>query len=113
MNLSRLLGELGALRALLVALTLVLIILSPLADGSTHVRGVQLLTGVVAPAMMVIFVFVLMLDIVMTSIFSLDASADRRAAMRRAVRIEICALLALLAAWMPFMLRMFGVLPAG
>lgn len=112
MNVSRLFDDLGALRSLLVAITLALIIVSPLADGSTRLHGVGLFTSVIAPALMVIFVFVLMLDIVMTSLFSLDATPDRRAGMRRAVRLEVVALIGLLAAWTPFLLRMFGVWPA-
>jgi len=111
MNISRLLSDLGLLRTLLVASTLTLVCLAPFADGTTHVEGIKLFTSVVAPAMMVIFVFVLMLDIVMTRVLSIDADPERRAGMRRAVRLELLALVALLAAWAPFLLRMFGVLP--
>ena len=111
MNLARLLADLGVLRTLLVSSTLALIMLAPFADGTTNVHGIKLFTSVVAPALMVIFVFVLMLDIVMTRIFSIDAEPGRQAGMRRAVRLELFAPIALLAAWAPFLLRMFGVLP--
>jgi len=111
MNLPRLLSDLGLLRTLLVGSTLSLIMLAPFADGTTHVHGIGLFTSVVAPALMVIFVFVLMLDIVMARIFSIDAEPARRAGMRRAARIELFALVAMLAAWTPFLLRMFGVWP--
>ncbi|MGE3773274.1 MAG: hypothetical protein AB7I32_10140 [Gammaproteobacteria bacterium] len=108
---ARLFKDLGALRTILLACTLVLIALAPFADGKVHLHDARLLTSVVAPALMVIFVFVLMLDITMTRIFSIDTSPERRAGMRRAVRIESWALLALLAAWMPFALRLFEVWP--
>ncbi len=111
MNLTRLLNDLGALRAIMVACTLLLIALAPFADGNVHVHDSRLLTSVIAPALMVIFVFVLLLDITMTRIFSIDTTPERRAGMRRAVRLEFFALLALVAAWMPFMLRLFRVLP--
>lgn len=109
--LSRLFQDLGALRVVLVGCTLSLIALAPFADGNVHLHDSRLLTSVVAPALMVIFVFVLMLDITMTRIFSIDTSPERRAGMRRAVRIEALALLALLAAWTPFLLRLFQVWP--
>jgi len=109
--LSRLFQDLGALRVVLVGCTLSLIALAPFADGNVHLHDARLLTSVVAPALMVIFVFVLMLDITMTRIFSIDTSPERRAGMRRAVRIEALALLALLAAWTPFLLRLFQVWP--
>ena len=111
MNVTRLMNDLGALRAIMVACTLLLIVLAPFADSTVHLHDSRLLTSVVAPALMVIFVFVLMLDITMTRIFSIDTTPERRAGMRRAVRVECVALLALLAAWMPFMLRLFRVLP--
>ncbi len=104
--------DLGALRAVLVACTVALIALAPFADGAVHLHDSRLFTSVVAPALMVIFVFVLMLDITMTRIFSMDTSPERQSGMRRAVRIELGLLLLLLAAWTPFMLRLFQVWPA-
>ncbi|HMM75245.1 MAG TPA: hypothetical protein PJ986_06035 [Gammaproteobacteria bacterium] len=111
MFVARLFKDLGALRAILLACTLVLIALAPFADGKTYLHDARLLTSVVAPALMVIFVFVLMLDITMTRIFSIDTSPERRAGMRRAVRIECWLLLTLLAAWTPFALRLFEIWP--
>jgi hypothetical protein len=112
MSLARLLNDLGALRTVLLVCTVVLIALAPFADGKVYLHDARLLTGVVAPALMVIFVFVLMLDITMTRIFSIDTSPERRAGMRRTVRIECVTLLVLLAAWTPFTLRLFEVWPA-
>lgn len=112
MIVTRLFNDLGALRVVLVSCTLSLIVLAPFADGNVYLHDARLLTSVVAPALMVIFVFVLMLDITMTYIFSLDTSPERRAGMRRAVRLELLALLALLAAWTPFALRLFQVWPS-
>ena len=102
--------DLGALRAVLVACTVALIALAPFADGAVHLHDSRLFPSVVAPALMVIFV--LMLDITMTRIFSMDTSPERQSGMRRAVRIELGLLLLLLAAWTPFMLRLFQVWPA-
>lgn len=113
MSLARLFDDLGALRTVLLVCTVTLIALAPFADGEVHLHDARLLTSVVAPALMVIFVFVLMLDITMTRIFSIDTTPERRAGMRRAVRIECLALLMLLAAWTPFTLRLFQVWPAG
>lgn len=108
---TRLLHDLGALRAVLVGCTLSLIAAAPFADGNVYVHDARLFTSVVAPALMVIFVFVLLLDITMTRIFSIDTTPERRAGMRRAVRIEALALIALIAAWLPFILRLFRVWP--
>lgn len=112
MSLARLWKDLGALRTVLLVCTLALIALAPFADSKVHLHDARLFTSVVAPALMVIFVFVLMLDITMTHIFSIDTSPERRAGLRRAVRVECVTLLVLLAAWTPFALRLFEVWPA-
>lgn len=103
------LNQFGALRALLVFSTIVLIVASPFAQGGVHLHDYRLLTGVVAPALMIIFVFVLLLDITMTWIFSIDADPTRRQSLIVALRVEALTLLALLAAWTPFLLRLFNV----
>lgn len=108
---ARLLKDLGALRGVLLICTLGLIVLAPFAGDEVHLHDARLMTSVVAPALMVIFVFLLMLDITMARILAIDSPPDRRAGMHRAARIEFFLLLALLAAWAPFVLRLFRVWP--
>ena len=56
-------------------------------------------------------VFALPLDMTMTRIFMADAAADERARLRLALRIEIGAYVAMLAAWTPFLLGVLELSP--
>ena len=109
MNLKQRLHDLGLPRTAMLLLVLVLCVLGPLNDGVTRTSGLGLLTSVVAPATMVIIVFVLLLDITMTRVFASDAGEERKRQLIFASRIESLELAALTLAWMPFALRMLGI----
>lgn len=104
---KRLLG-LGLFRTVMLALILVLAMLGAFNDGQTHVEGLPLLTSVVAPAMMVIMIFVLLLDITMTRVFASEAEPTRKAQLRFASVVDSWSLLLLVLTWAPFVARMLG-----
>lgn len=101
--------DFGLFRNAMLALTLMLAILGPFNDGVTYLSGWRFFTSVVAPAMMVIIVFLLLLDITMARVFAKDASPARSLSLRRASNTEALALLILTLAWSPFVLRMLGI----
>lgn len=108
-----LLKRLGVLRSLLLTATLLVIAAAPFADGSVHLHDWRLLTSVVAPTIMMMLVFAIPLDITMARIFMTDASAAERARLAFAVRLEVIALLLMLAAWTPFIYRVIDFTPLG
>jgi len=109
MNMIKQIQDFGLFRNVMLASTVVLAGLGPFNDGTTYVSGWRLLTSVVAPAMMVIMVFVLLLDITMARVFAMDAPPDRQKMLRKASVLEAWLLLGLTLAWTPFLLRMLGV----
>jgi hypothetical protein len=109
MNMIKQFRDLGLFRTVMLGTTVVLAGLGPFNDGTTYVSGWRLLTSVVAPAMMVIMVFLLLLDITMTRVFATDALPDRQKMLLKASVVETWLLLGLCLAWAPFMLRMLGV----
>lgn len=108
MNFSGQLRGLGLFRLVMLAIIVILAILGPFNDGQTYVEGWSLFTSVVAPAMMVIMVFVLLLDITMTRVFASEAEPARRSALRFASVVDAWALLLLVLTWAPFVARMLG-----
>ena len=82
---KNLLRGLNPHRVAMLACTLLLALVSPLNDGLTYVRDWRIVTSVVAPALMVIMIFVLLLDFTMTRIFAIDASPAQRADLLRPV----------------------------
>lgn len=109
MNVFSRFRDFGLFRNVMLAITVMLTLLGPLNDGVTYLSGWRFFTSVVAPAMMVIIVFLLMLDITMARVFAKDAEPARSATLRRASNTEVLALLMLLLAWSPFVLRMLGI----
>ena len=93
----------------MLLLVVVLCVMGPLNDGVTRTSGLGLLVSVVAPASMVIILFVLMLDITMARVFASDADDERKRQLLFASRLEVWELIALTLAWTPFALRMLGV----
>ena len=104
---QRLLG-LGLFRTVMLALIVLLAVLGPFNDGQTYVEGWPLFTSVVAPAMMVIMIFVLLLDITMTRVFASEAEPTRQAQLRFASVVDSWGLLLLVLTWAPFVARMLG-----
>lgn len=103
--------RLGVLRSLLLAATLLVIMAAPFADGSVHMHDWRLLTNVVAPTLMMMLVFAIPLDITMARVFMTDATAEERARLAFAVRVEAVALVLMLAAWTPFIYRVIDFTP--
>jgi hypothetical protein len=102
------LHRLGPLRSMLVLSTLLIICAAPFADGSVH-HDWRLIPGVIAPTVMMMLVFALPLDMTMAKVFMSDASVAERQRLRFAIRVEACALVAMLAAWTPFVLGVLDV----
>ena len=99
---------LGLFRLVMLAIIAMLAVIGPFTDGRTYVEGWPLFTSVVAPAVMVITVFILLLDITMTRVFASEAEPPRQAALRFASTVDSWALLLLVLTWAPFVARMLG-----
>ena len=98
--------DLGVLRSGMAVIVLALILASPFTTGGASVVGIALLTTIVSPALFVIFVFVLPLDLVMTMVFMADKDGPERARLRRVFIAESVLFIALCASWVPFVLRL-------
>lgn len=104
----RWLRNLGFLRALLVLTAAFIMLVSPLAYGGVQLHDWRLLPTVVAPAVMMVLVFVLLLDMLMSWIFMHDATEDHRTRLATLIRIEVAVLVAMITAWSPFLARIFA-----
>ena len=104
----------GALRVLLLAGVVALIIAAPFSDGAVHASGHAsvwpLVRGVIAPTLFVIMVFVLPLDITMTLVFMSGRHGEERRRLRRIVQTETVALVAMIVAWIPLVMRLLSTL---
>mgnify|MGYP006451185629 FL=1 len=109
--LKRLLADLGTLRCLLMLAVLLSISAAPFADGTERLRGLMIVPTVLGPTVMMILMFVLPLDMVMSRVFMLDSPPERRARLKRVILTELVAFAALLGAWLPFIRSVLDLNP--
>ena len=96
----------GPLRLALVGSAALLVVLGPFSGGPVRLEGMAMYTTLVAPVAFAVFLFVVPLDMTMTAIFMSDADGERRRALRRVMVTEAVLLVALVLAWLPFVLRL-------
>lgn len=109
--LTHLIRDLGTLRSLLMLAVLLSIVAAPFADGTERLRGWMLVPTVLGPTVMMILVFVLPLDMVMSRIFMSDSTPERRLQLKRVIVTELVAFVTLVGAWLPFMRTVLDVNP--
>jgi hypothetical protein len=96
---------LGALRLLLYAMAIILILLLPFADVTLPPYGWGLLFGSVLPAAAPIIFMVLMLDLMMCLVLRVDADNQRRTQLGFAVKLHLLVGGLLVLVWLPVFLR--------
>jgi hypothetical protein len=104
-------ANIGVLRGLLLIMTLLVIAAAPFADGTVYVRDWRIVPSVIAPSIMMMLVFALPLEITMSRVFMVDAEQAERERLRFVVRLEAFALVAMLIAWTPFIIKVVDFTP--
>lgn len=104
-SMTQRLVEMGALRLMLHALALLIVLLMPFADVSLPPRGWGLLFGSVLPAAAPMVFMVLMLDVLMCLVLKSDADALRRSRLNFALGMNLLFVALLLLTWLPVFLR--------
>jgi len=97
---------LGALRMLMLGFVVLLIATAPFSGGDFSLEGLAMLTTLVAPALTVIMLFVVPLDMIMSFIFRTDKTGSERSRLNRVLLIEAIAFISLVLSWLPFGLKL-------
>lgn len=101
------------LRKILAIVTLSIACIGPFLDGTADTHGWRIFPTVIAPAVMMILVFMLPLDMTMARIFLSDADEAHRQRLKSAIKLDAWLMLILLVAWLPFFVRFFEITFAG
>ena len=72
-NLSKLVSSIGPLRFMLHALTLIFILLSLFVGDTVYYTGWRMLSSLVVPALIPIIFFGMLLELMMSTVFLIDA----------------------------------------
>ena len=99
----------GALRWILITLSVSLMLLGPVSGGPVSFDGVKMFTTLLAPTFYVVVLFVLPLDMTMTRIFMSDADAVKRLQLKRVLITESALLTLMVLTWLPFVLKLLRI----
>ena len=93
--------KLGALRVMLLSVLALLTGLAPFALETTGYEGWALASTVIVPALVPIFFFVSLLDLLMSAIYRSSSDGDIRDKYRLVIKVEVVFLVMMMGAWMP------------
>lgn len=100
MNTTSLFQQIGVIRLLLVTATVACFPLVIWSDAEPV--GLGILTSYVAPALVVIFFFLLLLDALMNRVFMIDAEESKQQLLQVRMRLNLAAVLGILIIWGPY-----------
>ena len=92
----------GALRAMLYILVLMLTVSALFSFGETHKSGLMMFPTLIAPVLVPMFFFVIPLDMTMCKIMMSDKSEQSRKRYKNMIWLDLAALAILFVAWLPF-----------
>jgi hypothetical protein len=102
--LSKTFSTLGPQRSFLAVISVGLMVAAPFAFEEASYLDWAIVPTVIAPIVLVMMLFVLPLDMIMTRVFLSDpGSEEERARLKRVLVIEGSLFLAVAVAWMPFL----------
>ena len=93
--------KLGALRVMLFSVLALLTVLAPFALETTGYEGWALASTVIVPALVPIFFFVTLLDVLMSAIYRSSSDDDIRDKYQLVIKVEVVFLVLMMGAWMP------------
>jgi hypothetical protein len=102
------LTDFGTLRLGLLAITLLVIMLSVFADGTTYMHDWRIVPSVLAPSIMMMLAFALPLEMTMTRIFIANAEPAEKQRLKRILKLEAIIYFLLIASWTPFFITVLG-----
>ena len=102
--------ELGVLRLALLALALLLALAATGPDTPPTLTGRGLIETVVLPAAAPLALFVLLFEVLMSTVRLADAEDAQRGRWKRVLAAELLAAAILVAAWVPFFAAVFAPL---
>ncbi|MHC8864246.1 hypothetical protein ACYVVI_03535 [Arenicellales bacterium IMCC57338] len=93
--------KLGTLRVMLLSVLALLTVLAPFALETTGYEGWALASTVIVPALVPIFFFVSLLDLLMSAIYRSSSDGDIRDKYQLVIKVEVVFLMMMMGAWMP------------
>jgi len=97
------LRNLGELRTFLALSAFFSLANTPFTSTDVRMEGWGLMPDVLAPVVTTILIFVLLLDMLMSRVFSAEASEEKRQRFRRIFWFEFALVISLIVCWAPYL----------
>ena len=108
-NLSKLVSSIGPLRFMLHALTLIFILLSLFVGDTVYYTGWRMLSSLVVPALIPIIFFGMLLELMMSTVFLIDAEeVEKKTRFKTIIKIDLLLVAGLLLFWVPVLMRLLN-----
>lgn len=104
----RIAQQLGPQRSFLLVANLVLMAMAPLSGGGASYSGWKLFPTIIAPSLVPIMLFVVVLDILMSLVFMADKAPAERVRYRFIILVNLAQIAGLVVFWMPFFLALLS-----
>ena len=95
-------NEIGALRVMLMTTTLLSLSAIPFTDTNVRMEGWGLLPDVLVPVVSFILVFIILLDMLMSRVFMIEADEAKRKKFNKIFLLELTLIVSLLLLWSPY-----------
>lgn len=106
-NVSAVVSRIGPLRFMLQSLAFIFIILSQFVGTKSAYSGWEILPTLVVPALIPIIFFSMLLELLMSTVFMIDAEdAAKKARFRTIIKIDVLLVAGLLLFWIPVLVRL-------
>ncbi len=96
------LNEIGTLRVMLMFATLLSLSAIPFTDTNVRMDGWGLLPDVLVPVVSFILVFIILLDMLMSRVFMIEADEAKRSKFNKIFLLELMLIISLLVLWSPY-----------
>jgi len=100
--------ELGALRVVLLITTLLSLSAIPFTDTEVRMEGWGLVPDVLVPVVSFILVFIILLDMLMSRVFMIEADAEKRKKFNKIFFLELMQVTSLLLLWSPYFIAVLS-----
>lgn len=101
-------NELGALRSMLLVATALSLSATPFTDTDVRMEGWGVVPDVLVPVVSFILLFILLLDMLMSRVFMIEANVQKRQKFNRIFMLEFAQIVALIVFWSPYFLAVLS-----
>lgn len=102
------LKEIGELRVMLLIATLLSLSAIPFTDANVRMEGWGLLPDVLTPVISFILVFILLLDMLMSRVFMIEADDVKKNKFKKIFWLELALMVSLLVLWSPYFIAVLS-----